>query len=534
MKKFIALLLAIVMVLGMVACGSNTNVYDETKAPVANNNTSNDNNGTESPAEAELEHLDISVAYWGVDSHFAGDPILDTVEEKFNVTFEPMNITWDDYHQKIQMWAATDELPDIFATDIRTSSSFGEWAREGIIRALPDDLSKYPNLAEYLSGEAVDSCIVDDQIYAVFRQTYFAQAEAVKDRYIIYRKDLAEAVGITEVPTNWDEFREMVLAIMKADVENKKIGGLTAPGINYMMNLFMAYTVPNAVITGATFRWEKSPDGTYVPAYLNGENLGDNVLPTFQLARDMYTEGTIDKDIALSTEDGSINKFLGGQSAAFCATLGSISQISEDWEKIYGTSASEHLGLLPLMPAADGNTYYWPNSYAWSESMFSGNVDDEKMDRICMIYDYLLSDEGCMLTRFGYEGETYDIVDGVIQYNNEARKNYPSLGTFTCLVAWEIPLPNGLKKESSNPAWIDEWTEGYVEAAEGCTLPAYEPACTTEFLALESDFGLDVNGDLLMIVTGTEPVEKMWNDILEDYKADGLMDVIDAVNAAVK
>ena len=65
-------------------------------------------------------------------------------------------------------------------------------------------------------------------------------------------------------------------------------------------------------------------------------------------------------------------------------------------------------------------------------------------------------------------------------------------------------------------------------------LPATEPACITEFLATGSEFSLNLKDDTLLIMTGDEPVEQMWNEIIEDYKAEGLEDVIAQVNAAVK
>ena len=36
------------------------------------------------------------------------------------------------------------------------------------------------------------------------------------------------------------------------------------------------------------------------------------------------------------------------------------------------------------------------------------------------------------------------------------------------------------------------------------------------------------------IMTGDKPVEQMWNEIIEDYQAEGLDEVIADVNAAVK
>ena len=39
---------------------------------------------------------------------------------------------------------------------------------------------------------------------------------------------------------------------------------------------------------------------------------------------------------------------------------------------------------------------------------------------------------------------------------------------------------------------------------------------------------------MLNIMVGDRPVEEMWNEILDNYKTDGLEDVIKAVNESAK
>lgn len=529
MKKLIALLLAVTVVLGLAACGSKTEAPSTTAAPAQTNAPATE------AEDKELEHMNITLAWWDGETLLAGDEILDFLQDKFNVTFEVMNMTWDDYTQKEQLWASTDSLPDIFAADFRNTSSFATWAREGVIRALPDDLSPYPNLAKYMEGAAADGCMVDGKYYCVFRQTYGEQAETVKDRIIAYRWDLAQDVGITEEPKNWDEFRDMIKAIKAADPDGKKIGGMTAPSAEYLIGPMFCYSMPSAVVGGATFKWVEQ-GGSYIPAYFAGEALGADALPTWNLMRDMYTEGTIDKDIALATLEQSKNQFLSGQSAALCITYTQLVNLDDSWEELNGSPMEDDIRILNLMPSVDGSTYYWAWDYAWSESMFSANVDDAKMERIMMIYDYLLSEEGIMKCKYGNEGISYEIADGKLQFiDSKAPKTiYPSVDVLGNLVAWQPVLPNGWSAPNANPDWYNEMVEAYVDQARALTLPPTNPACITEFLATGSEFSLTLKDDALLIMTGDKPVEQMWNEIIEDYKAEGLEDIIAQVYSAVK
>ena len=47
------------------------------------------------------------------------------------------------------------------------------------------------------------------------------------------------------------------------------------------------------------------------------------------------------------------------------------------------------------------------------------------------------------------------------------------------------------------------------------------------------DFSLDGDNDFLTIMTGEEPVEDMWNEILAGYEDDGLSEMIQKVNDAL-
>ena len=51
--------------------------------------------------------------------------------------------------------------------------------------------------------------------------------------------------------------------------------------------------------------------------------------------------------------------------------------------------------------------------YAGSESFINASVSDEKLDKILQLYDYLLSDEGALLSTYGSEGDTNGIASPV-------------------------------------------------------------------------------------------------------------------------
>ena len=550
-KKWASLLLASAMLAGALAgCGSSTSTASQETAASPASEAADAENGAESAGdEAQAadysEHMEISLAYWDVEANLTGTPddkVLQTLEEKFNVTFVPQNITWDDYEQKLQLWAASDSLPDVFMGAERTKANFSKWANEGLLREIPSDLSAYPNLEKYLDSPELPTCQVNGKTYCIFRQTYTEQAYTTIDRMVAYRWDLAQDAGITKEPENWDEFREMIQAIIAADPEGKGIQGLTAKGYKLMAGEFFPYSMPLAAVTGVTFYWVDNGDGTYVPSYFAGENMGDNALPTWNLLRDMYTEGTIEKDIAVTTSTQALEKFLQGSNAAILIDGGAgniYNDVGKYWNEIYGNDFLDDVKFLSVMQDQNGELAYPIWDYAWSESYISSHVDDAKLERILAIYDYLLSREGVILARCGIEGETYGYdEDGKIVYDGYGTgvpgDTYKSINVFANLASWTPGMEPSTDFPDTVPAEYIDINNAKVEVAKGVTIPEYNYDYTTAFVGLGTDFALNVEDDMLNIMTGTDDVETMWNEIIEGYKNNGLEDVITQVNEAMQ
>lgn len=546
LKKWAALFLTASMMTGIVTgCGNDSAapVADSGAKPAVQETKAEEDSQTDAGTEEVSdfsEHLDISIGSWDVETKLTGTPddkVLKAIEDKFNITFIPQNLTWDDYGQKLQLWAASDSLPDLFVGGERTKSTFSKWANEGLLKEIPSDLSKYEYLSAYMDSPELATCQVDGKTYCIFRQTHKFQAATATDRTLAYRWDLAQKAGITKEPESWDEFRDMIKAIEAADPEGKGIQGLTTSSYTFLAGVFLPYTMPLGAVDGVAFYWVDDGEGTYIPAYLAGETLGADAIPVWQLLRDMYQEGTIEKDIAVITSSQALEKFMQGSNAAIVIDGGAGSvydKIGKYWPDIYeNDNFLESVKILNLMPDVNGNPTYPIWDYAWSESYISSHVDDAKLERILALYDYLLSDEGKKLSICGIEGESYTIDDqGNVSFDEFGTPSdiFSSIGTFNVLVQWagrdDFP--------TTSPQEYLDIDNARKEYAKTLPIPEYNYDCTSAFIGLGTDFALHPETDMLNIMTGSEDVEKMWADILDEYKADGLEEIIDQVNEAVK
>ena len=114
MKKIIALLLCLLMVVGMVACATNTDNNDQTDGSqdttpaTENSDSSDDTNGNDGDV------VTITYSYWGTPDEAASvQAVADKFHEEYpNIKVEVMAIPNEEYVTKLNTMATAGELPD--------------------------------------------------------------------------------------------------------------------------------------------------------------------------------------------------------------------------------------------------------------------------------------------------------------------------------------------------------------------------------------------------------------------------------------
>lgn len=533
LKKWSAvLLIQILTVSSLAGCSQTQSIKDSSSSDKTGAVTNGASNKSEKPME-------ISIAHWDVEKGLMGgtnDKILTTIEEKFNVKFTSMNITWDDYLQKIQLWAASGSLPDIFSIDAIGTAYYNDWTSQGVVKALPEDLSAYPELAKYLDVDDIQTLKIDNQLYCIPRKTYPDNYWNAIDRTVLYRWDLAQKAGVTKEPETWEEFMDMMVKIMNADPEGKNIGGLTATIPTLLDGFLFTYSLPAAMSdgSGSDYKWVEK-DGQYIPAYFAGD-----AVATFELAREMYQKGIVERDIALTKVQQAQDKFLQGQSVALLrggGAAGNYDAVGKHWEEIYpGQNYFDDVKVLNLLPAKDGNTYFPVFRTSWSESYISSSVSDEKLDRILQIYNYFVSEEGRRLVNFGFEGEDYEVVDGklVMKDIKTFADKYDFRKSLNTLVQWGPDVWDENLPSVSPKGYREQDFARYEQAKSEGILPEFDMRYTYLSTPLKNKFVIKPAEDLITIMMGSQPVDVMYDELIKDYESKGLSAMIKEVNDTAK
>ena len=179
MKKAIALLLALVMVFGLVACGEKAPAADEGKTTVTviaaqyGNETANWWVGFEQKFEAANEGIDL---------------VVDVV-------------SWNDIYTVVNTRVANGEAPDLLNIDV-----IADYQADGLL--LPAE--------EWVSAETYAKFFPSFLAESVVDGTVWAVPDLASARALYYNADILTAAGV-EVPTTWDELTAACEAIKAYD-----------------------------------------------------------------------------------------------------------------------------------------------------------------------------------------------------------------------------------------------------------------------------------------------------------------------------
>ena len=197
MKKIIALLMALVMVFALCACGQ--------KAPAESQAPAEGEAPAEAPAGDEIV-LDVIICQYGpnTENWFHGDGMDGT---NFVDKFEAENpgiklnldvVSWNDVYTEVDTRIASGQTPDILNIDV-----FANYANEGLLEPVsqycPDELFNdfFPSF--------IEQSVIDDTVWAV--------PDLASARALYYNVDMFEEVGI-EPPTTWAELEDACQAII--------------------------------------------------------------------------------------------------------------------------------------------------------------------------------------------------------------------------------------------------------------------------------------------------------------------------------
>ena len=423
MKKtrWLAAVLAVLMLLALAACGSGGEKTPEaTKAPEATK-TPEATKAPEAPAVSEepdketypLVEEPMTFTLWTAYSATSAAyidsileiPVFDKLEEKLNVFIDPTCVSSAAAKEAFNIMVGSGEEYDLI-------NMIGMYYTGGVVGALNDgvsiDIRDYvyeymPNFVARAQELGVEKDLVtDDGRMGAFYTLQSPGGSTMKTLGVAIRQDWLDALKL-DMPTTYDEIHEF----------------LKASNTEYGATMFVNYIgIANANELTAGYNICASESSGRQPLSVRDgvvemDWLRDEFRDYLTMMNEWYEEGLIWPDFAtgkhswITFNDSAVSDLLAGKISIAQMELGDASTFPS---KAVEDQSGMVLSAMP-MPKLEENTDVHviaeSSKYGvgWVVTPFCENIDV-----ICRYVDYMFTDEGAELCSFGIEGSSYNKV----------------------------------------------------------------------------------------------------------------------------
>ena len=339
MKKFVALLLALVMACSLAACGGSS-----TPATPASSDSS--------AAGSETVKLNVIAAQYGQNTNAWWDNFVKEFKSAYpNIDLTVEVVSWNDIYTKVNTRIANGQAPDILNIDV-----FADYQADGLLLPAQDYVSEETYAKMYPAF--LEQSNVDGTIWAI--------PDLASARAMYYNADILEAAGV-EVPTTWEELTAACEAIKAYD------SSIYPWGIDM--------TTDEGQAAFAYYTWNNG--GGFVDA--NGEwalNSAENV-EAIEYAIGLVNAGYTNTDPANDTRYALQDMFGAGQVAMMIAPNSLPTYVADGgYEVNYGVAA---------IPTNTGSSV---SAGVMDRFMcFDNGYSDAEMEAIKTFFDYFYEDE---------------------------------------------------------------------------------------------------------------------------------------------
>lgn len=324
MKKAIALLLALTMLVAVfAACGSTSTESSKTESSTTESSTTEESKTEESKTEESTgetvkmvylipgdEPVEMARGLADVNAKMAADGVGVEVELRY--------IAWDVWDQKINLMLSTGENFDMFHV-MNDRVTIANYASRQALADLTEVFNTYgENIIANCPELAIRSGQVGDKQYGI--PAFWVESALCHQGLI--RTDILKKYGVETVPTTWDELTEAFQTVMANWDGNQKpylpLVGTSQVG-GYFFNSDNDYVLYENMIY-------VNQDGTITNYFAT-----DTFKESCERARDWYEKGLINPDVLTVTSDQMNNQLNTGDWLVHAGTIGDITSLKTNY-----------------------------------------------------------------------------------------------------------------------------------------------------------------------------------------------------------
>lgn len=418
-RRIVSRVLAVSMVLALCAIGG---------ASAEEVDLSRYNFGGEMPIVKEKITLTAIIPSIGWIPDIVHNQLNEYLEEKTNIHIEWMEVSPDDYSQKMSILIAGNEYPDIVFNRALAKSQYESYGAQGMFVDLTEYIDQhstylkpmmeaYPQVANYTTSHDGNTYFVPsyDSVYHM----------TMPIKYWVNQAWLNN-LGL-EMPTTTEEFREMLVAFKEQDANGNGDPGDEIPmtGAIRAFEDTTSYLLSSFVPVGGVSFTNEANNNNYT--FIRDGKV------TFSATQDAFKEGLA--YVKGLYDDGLYDP------AAFTQNRDQVKPLVDggDANRVGGT-ASHHPGNFASQTDVENGRYLefavlpplmGPEGFqsaSWNSTQgldIGGAVTDKCKDPLAayLWLDYFLSEEIATITKLGWEGVNWEPAQaGDIGFNGEPAK----------------------------------------------------------------------------------------------------------------
>lgn len=531
-KKVVSCMLAAAMVLSMTACGNSSAPAASETAPAETTTeetaaAETETGDTEEVAASDLEPVTLKMYFHGsnvTDDTAVMEKVNEYLQEKLNVTLEPIWGTWGDFDTNAVLALQGGDDVDIYFTCSWSADEYNKFARDGYWVRLDDPennlIEKYASdlwstLPEVLTNGASINGADGYGVYAVPGYKDIATQNCWD-----VNVPLLEKYGYTVDDiknTDYYGFGDILKTVKEGEGDD-------------FYPLLVEGAVLERMVTNSIIITGDSGTGNFMSYYLDPTDVskpgsvGVNIVNKFgtdefkkfaEQTREYYLAGYIDPAMANPNQANDVRSQKQLSGGYLIGT--------QSYSLGYELQASQERGFeVAMVPCTDA----YVDTTSSQGAMMAISTASKNPERAMMFLNLLNTDPTLMtMLNYGVEGVTYELQDGLVNFT-EGRDAYQP---------WTNGVGNVTILTPTVAQGADFWDDfkAYYGSAKEIPLLGYSynsENCETEMGAVANV----VAEYMLPLCTGAVDPDATLPEFLDKLDAAGINSVLDDANAQLQ
>ena len=357
-------------------------------------------------SERQLDLRNLYFSSWD-----GSDPYTDVIEKKFDVEIKPSSYDYNSWDTQVAGAVQGNNLGDVFHFDLESfnfGNSYKEWAEGGVIKALPDDLSKWPHVKNIIEKASnIERLKINGHIYGL--PLIYNQNDTTKDFSsftYVYRRDWLRDIDPNLVHEDdvytWEEFLNIIDKfgeLPEVVAGNDCAIGDVSWGFPSLTNFYK----------DSPHCYSVDGEGRVVNAFTT-EGYKSGLVKT----RELVGAGKYFDQVTNSQNTHAYDQFKGGHMGIYYEnlSLSNYSTLRKDIKKNNSGTTEAKLNdrtAIMRVKGPDGKFHLEGSENWFSMTFFNADISDAKQEKILDILEYLLGEEGTNLAIYGKLNQDYFI-----------------------------------------------------------------------------------------------------------------------------